>query len=97
MSAKPNCLNSYMNINLRLSSVFCCILFPLTIFQKLNILIDLPKNTFKKNPIHVTAETNIYFQAMIDYCYHIFITHYRKELQNTFFFNTCKSLGEKNK
>lgn len=85
-SAKPNCLNSYMNIHLRLSSVFCCMLLPLTIFQKLNILIDLPKNTFlKKNSIHVTAETNIYFQAKIDYFYHIFITHYRKELQITIF------------
>lgn len=28
-----------------------------------------------------------YFQAKIDCCYHIFITHYRKELQNTIFFN----------
>lgn len=93
-SAKPNCLNSYMNIHLRLTSVFCCILFPLTIFQKWNILIDLPKNTFKKKSIHITAETNIYFQAKIDYCYHIFITHYRKELQITFF-NTCKSMGKK--
>lgn len=94
-SAKPNCLNSYMNIHLRLTSVFFCILFPLTISQKLNILIDLPKNTFKKKKsIHITAETNIYFQAKIDYCYHIFITHYRKELQITFF-NTCKSLGKK--
>lgn len=62
MGVKPNCLDSYMKINLGFSSVFRCILFPLTIFQKSYILIDLPKNTFK-NIYSCYAETNIYSQT----------------------------------